>query len=415
MKTKLYLITNDFPFGKGENSFILPELSFLVKDFEVTIISTSLSEDRTADVDAEIKVIHYDRKEKLLRKLLDCASYLGHKACYKEMLDIFRSGGNVFGKLFESVLFYEEAKRFERYLRKNRIIDDNNSCVVYSYWYTFYCLTMTEYFKNKENIKLITRAHRYDLYDEGSRFGRQPFKKYMNNRMDYIVFIAEHGRQYFYQKYGRERKKEQYQLFRLGVEKPDPIVTGRHSNKFLMASCSLAISRKRIELIIEGLSQLSNERIRWVHFGDGPELNSIKQYADKLLGNKHNIEYEWMGYVDSNEIIKFYQKSEVDLFITTSASEGCPVSLQEAMSCGIPVIGTAVAEIPYMIEGNGILLDENPTGKDVAEAISHIYDLETEERIQMRKRSLELWDERFNLDKNADAFLNFLRRVSTEG
>ena len=44
---KLYLITDNFPFGKGEKSFIVPELNYLIQKFEVTIISTSTENNQT--------------------------------------------------------------------------------------------------------------------------------------------------------------------------------------------------------------------------------------------------------------------------------------------------------------------------------------------------------------------------------
>ena len=62
-----------------------------------------------------------------------------------------------------------------------------------------------------------------------------------------------------------------------------------------------------------------------------------------------------------------------DSFITTSSTEGLPVSIQEAMAAGIPIIGTNVGGIPEMIDGNGVLLSANPSNKEVAEAILRIY------------------------------------------
>ena len=38
-KTKLYLATNGFPWGKGEKSFITPEIPYLLDRFDLVIIS----------------------------------------------------------------------------------------------------------------------------------------------------------------------------------------------------------------------------------------------------------------------------------------------------------------------------------------------------------------------------------------
>lgn len=112
--------------------------------------------------------------------------------------------------------------------------------------------------------------------------------------------------------------------------------------------------------------------------------------------------------------MRFYSENYVDAFITTTASEGCPVSVQEAMAYGIPIIGTTVAEIPYMINGNGILLQEDPSEQEIAKAIEEIYDKGEQEIIQMREQSYQLWNANFNLDKNATRFVEFLGKLAED-
>lgn len=415
MKPILYLITNDFPFGNGEASFILPELPYLKEKFDVTIISHSLDDEQTCFLDEDIKVIHYNRKVSLIWKIFDSICYFGSFAAYREMLDIFKSGERIAGRLFESLLFFEEARRFKRFLLKNHVIDPEKPAIVYCYWFTYYCLTMTEFCRKHPAIKVITRAHRYDLYDEGSRYGRQPFKQYMNKWLDAVIFIAEHGRQYYINKYGVPQRTEQYQLFRLGVEpEGDKRKSDKQTKEFLLVSCSVVISRKRVPLIVDALVNISHFDIRWIHFGDGEDFDDLCRYAEERLGEKKNILYELRGYVSSEQIMRFYNENYVDAFITTTASEGCPVSVQEAMAYGIPIIGTAVAEIPYMINGNGVLLQEDPSEQEIAKAIEEIYDKGEQEIIQMREQSYQLWNANFNLDKNATRFVEFLGKLAED-
>lgn len=412
MKPNLYLITTDFPFGKGETSFVLPELPYLAEKFNVTIISNSLNKEQTTVLDDEVKVIHYNRKATLIQKIIDSICYLGSPAAYQEIIDIFRQKEKIVGRLFESILFFEEARRFRRFLSNNHVLDDREPAIVYCYWYTYYCLTMTEYCNKHSNIKVITRAHRYDLYDEGSRFGRQPFKNQMNRHLQAIVFIAEHGREYYIEKYGKPFAAEQYQLFRLGVKpQGERIMINNKEDEFLLTSCSVVIPRKRVELIVDALTQIAEFKIRWVHFGDGDDLEKLCRYANEKLSNMSNICCDFKGYVEPEQIMKFYEENYVDAFITTSASEGCPVSVQEAMAYGIPIIGTAVAEIPYMIKGNGILLSENPSATEVGDAIKNIYHRTPLELTAMREQSFCLWRDNFNLEKNATDFANFLMEI----
>ena len=80
----------------------------------------------------------------------------------------------------------------------------------------------------------------------------------------------------------------------------------------------------------------------------------------------------------------------------------------EAMSYGIPIIGTRVGDIPYMIDKNGLLLAENPSVSDISEAIREIMDAGSEKEESMRQASFKLWEENFNVDKNVPRFIQEL-------
>lgn len=118
--------------------------------------------------------------------------------------------------------------------------------------------------------------------------------------------------------------------------------------------------------------------------------------------------YNFKGKVDNREVIEFYKSNKVSAFITVSSTEGCPVSIMEAMSYGIPIIGTRVGDIPYMIDKNGLLLSENPSVSDISEAIREIMDASSEKEESMRQASYKLWEENFNVDKNVPRFIQEL-------
>lgn len=412
MKKKLYLITTDFPYGQSEASFILPELPYLQAKFDVTIISTSLKTEQTTILPNDIKVIHYERKATVLQKLWDSVCYFGCKDSYLELWDMIRTG-KIRKGFIESVLFFEEAKRFRRYLKRENVIDTNETVVIYTYWFTYYCLTLAQMYGKISNVKLVTRAHRFDLYDEGYRGNRQPFKRQMDKMFDDIVFIAEHGRQYYMEKYGDKAASGKYKLFRLGVKPTGQMLIRPEGEKrpFLLVSCANVLPRKRVELIVEALARIDDIEIKWVHFGDGIGFGELKEQCVQKLKPLTNIEYDLMGHVSGDAVMQFYENNYVDAFITTTASEGCPVSVQEAMAYGIPVIGTAVAEIPFMIKGNGVLLHENPEVEEIVQAIRMIAGMDADEAAKMRQRSFSLWKQEFNIDINATNFVAFLEQL----
>ena len=165
-------------------------------------------------------------------------------------------------------------------------------------------------------------------------------------------------------------------------------------------------------LIIEGLARIKDIRIRWTHFGTGSHYDETEKYAEKLLGDKENISYEMTGFVPVEEIMRFYGENRIDCFLTTSSTEGSPVSVQEAMSFGIPVIATAVGELPNMIDDSGILLPENPQAQDVSGAITRLYHMPDEEMVKMRANARALWEQKYNADENAEKFVRMLKEIN---
>ena len=76
--------------------------------------------------------------------------------------------------------------------------------------------------------------------------------------------------------------------------------------------------------------------------GDGPERDGLESYASEIgvsnqvrfLGNRSDIP----------EIL-----SASDFFMLTSDNEAAPVSIMEAMSCGLPVVASDVGSVHEMV------------------------------------------------------------------
>lgn len=173
----------------------------------------------------------------------------------------------------------------------------------------------------------------------------------------------------------------------------------------MLVSCSGAIPLKRIELIIEGLANVrlrQNQRIRWVHIGDGESWDDLRQLADRKLGNKESVEYCFMGQMPNESVLEYYRQQYVGCFITTTETEGgAPVAVQEVLSFGVPVIATRVGELPLMVQNNGIIVSERADGAEVGEAIDQMMSLYgTENYWDMCRNALSKFDLFFNAERN---------------
>ena len=116
------------------------------------------------------------------------------------------------------------------------------------------------------------------------------------------------------------------------------------------------------------------------------------------------ITVEFKGRVPNVEILDFYKNNQVDLFMTTSAMEGLPMTLIEAASFGIPLLGTNVGGIPEIInDQTGMLIPEYPDPLAVADMIED-FKLDHGNSILFRRSVKECWKNNFESMKNYTEF-----------
>lgn len=413
MKKKLIISTETFPYGKGEKTFILPELEKLAKIYDITIVSHAhadilLDTQDITKLPPEINVINISLSINIIQRFLYVLRYLLDADGWREITDIIKSKEKILSRIYQSIGFYALASENLSQMEKKGILNNTESTVYYTFWFYYYTYSLTKKRKKYKNMKIVTRTHGFDLYNERYTGGRQPFKRIMTENIDKIIFIAEAGKKY-YEKVYEKNNAGKYIVSRLGTKERDKLsVQNNCEDIFRLVSCSSVIPLKRIQLIIDALALLENERVDWLHFGDGADYLKIKKYAEEQLSTRENISFQLMGFMTNEKILEYYENNRVDCFITTSSTEGIPVSIQEAMSLGIPVIGTDVGGISEMIDGNGELLDANPDTHEIAEAIRRMYYLEDEERNKLRNRSYEIWKNLFWEEKNVNEFIHIL-------
>jgi glycosyltransferase involved in cell wall biosynthesis len=92
--------------------------------------------------------------------------------------------------------------------------------------------------------------------------------------------------------------------------------------------------------------------------GDAPEKNS------------HDVIF--LGKLDPNNMAQIYQAA--DIFVLPSESEGFPLSIQEAMACGLPIITTNDKGYErYALDKRYVYLIDNPTDASTRQAIEDIF------------------------------------------
>ena len=421
MKKKLILATNSFPYNTGEKAFILPELNRLRERYDITVISHADAEQRKLDyVEPEIlkgiQVLCFPRPViRFKDKVRALFSYLLSVDGRQEIREIWKCREDRRERIYQSLAFYAQSLADQKELRASGMFSGAGPVIYYSFWNTYYCYSAVRERRRHPNVRVFSRLHGFDLYHERVPGDRQPLKHQMEAGTDGLLFLGDFARQY-YQERIRESRSSDVPLYvcPLGIEAPARRMPPREDGIFRVLSCSAVIPLKRVERIVDGLAAVKAEegRVHWTHIGGGEGLENLRKYAAERLKDKENIQYTFAGQMEHEEVVRYYETEQVDCFITTSATEGVPVSVMEAMSYGIPVIATSVGGIPEMVQGNGILLSCDPSGKEVAAALDKLCRLDVEEMIVRKDRSYELWEQSFAIETTARRLMDILETES---
>lgn len=371
---KLTIITRRFPYFYTE-AFLESEYPYLKSSFdELFFIPIFKGKVRECCRDARIIDTYntlYSRRISFLKTLVSIHFY---KSVLNNFSKILKK--NFFFKLIHQDVHFRILREV---INRNQEVFSEDS-IIYSYWFdsqVYALLKLREIYGFK--YKVITRAHRYDVYDED---GEMPNRAYCLKNIDKVYPISQDAIRTFTEKYGNNDK---FVLARLGVKNPGILAKASlKSNDIHVLTVSQTSVRKRIMLVLETLKKMAvvhpNLNIYWTHFGDGPLDNELNEKVTEY--QSHNFNVKLMGRVSNSDILKYYSTQEVDLFINLSSSEGVPVSVMEALSYGIPVIATDVGGTAEILRSkNGILLPANPTIENVINAyekfISKQYDRKT--------------------------------------
>ena len=158
---------------------------------------------------------------------------------------------------------------------------------------------------------------------------------------------------------------EQARRWRIPAEKVRVILNGVDMARF--KACSQCFRNERI--VIGSVGRLTRQkgyhdflraaakvsqacpRARFLLVGDGPQRGALEAEAEQL-GISHLVTFA--GQRDPVEA----SYAEMDLFVSSSLSEGLPVAVLEAMASSLPVVATAVGASGEVIENekSGLLV-----------------------------------------------------------
>jgi glycosyltransferase involved in cell wall biosynthesis len=288
----------------------------------------------------------------------------------------------------------------------------NEGTIVYTYWLGGATWGAALARKTLGGLRVISRAHGYDLYCERHVPKYLPLRHVILAGVNEVHAVSEHGAAYLCECWPEHRNR--IRVSRLGVADPGFVTSPSRDGALRVVSCSFLIPLKRIDLLVDALAELARRnpgrRILWSHIGDGPLAQQLLAQAEDRLSNR--IEYRFVGVLANPDVIRFYRENPVDVFVNVSTNEGIPVSVMEAQSCGIPVVATAVGGTPEIVnEDNGILLPPDPAPAEVAGALEMF--MGGDAAAERRRNSRIIWQSFYSAERNYPRFHEALAGCGT--
>lgn len=407
--TTIVLFTQWFPYNKlHEQSFLAEELVYLRRHFEEVILVPKLIEGDLYEVPEGITV------DTSLAERIQQMTWGVKISCLTSPLFI----REILGPGRDRLKFrFALAKMLVAQTTKRWLIGKfghrKNALILYSFWMDSQALGALLSRSRLPAAKVITRCHNYDIYgNEGNRF-YVPYFRYSYPRFDAVFPDSLPGEEYLRAHVPGIHLKPGI----MGVSDPGFVNEGSGDGVFRIISCAYMIERKRVSLFAHSLLLFARKypdiQLEWYHIGEGPELEAVREVETDLADTKCAMFL--LGNMDNADMLQFYHDTPLDVFVNTSTHEGTPVSLMEAISCGIPLLVSDCGGNVVMAEkGGGLSFPVSANESEIAERLHAVIAEWSSDKNQWKQRkdsARATWERYYNSDRNYTEFCEELKNL----
>jgi glycosyltransferase involved in cell wall biosynthesis len=414
-KSYLILLAHSYPYtGASEQTFLTPEIQYLARAYEVIAVP-GRREGTKLEVPAGVTV---DESYAEMMRVQPTVMQSIFKAMRSSLLygELLRRPSVLFQllSLKRLVAYADKAERTKQwacdFVKREGL--DARACIFYTFWFDATTTGIGLARDCAGPLVVVSRAHGNDLYEERHVYNYIPCRAQSIQLLDGVFPDSDAGRDYLLHKYAKCAAT--CETARLGVEDPGFVASKSRDGVVRIVSCSFMVPVKRVDLILQGIGVAAKRRpdlqFQWHHFGTGPLRETLEEQAETL---PTNCTWHLPGYLSVDHLMQHYRDSPVDLFINASSTEGTPVAVMEAISCGIPVAATAVGGNPEIVSTrNGLLLSANPTPDEIASAILSIAD--DPAVAEKRQGSRSTWQEKYDSKRNFQTFIATLTNLRAQ-
>jgi len=178
---------------------------------------------------------------------------------------------------------------------------------------------------------------------------------------------------------------------------PSQIVRVKSNPKNIILQIGWLVPWKGFKLAVDALPKVLEEfDVTLVHIGPWVDENYLKE-VKSLIKNKHlEPKVKLLGKAPYEEVKGWYSKAKMVLVLEIWQNMS-PYALLESMLSGKTIVASKIGGIPEILGGTGILFD--PESDELAEKIIFALKHSNEFGKKARKRALNIFDEKKNVNK----------------
>lgn len=412
LKRDLVLLTNYYPFDKGEE-YLESEIPILADSFESVVVvplMTTASSTQTRMLPPGVRLVHPMAGRTLSQRMVDLARQASPSQTRPTFSAARRLARHPIRRSFDTYLMSRTRAALAKLLQYEEDIRPagQRPVTIYSYWFYLTAAVGAELkrrWETEQEVWLVSRGHGYDVNVNASAVGYLPLREHLLEQVDALHPVSDTATDYLRRTYPSYAGK--ISTRRLGSPGHGEQITARQKPLHIVTVSTIR-PLKRLDLVGEAVQRLkaTYPDIRWTHLGGGRTSGAQKltAYWEDTLG-KATVDF--VGHLSNAEVHRWYCQNPATVFVNASTSEGVPVSIMEAMSYGLPVIATDVGGTrelftPSMLCG---LVPSDVTAVGLAAAVRSVMHQSEEEYRSAARTSQHAWAQSWHAENNFRSFV----------
>lgn len=408
----IVLLTNVYPTGAvTEASFIEPELDALRRKFDRVIVAPVFDYGARQQIPCpEVEVdLSLAEPISLLRRI-GRLRFLASLSVLREVPRIFhrlRSLRRGAGQCFYYMNVRCMHRKLLRWMKRRQI--DPAETLFYTFWFDFPTVALARISADC-GATVISRAHRYDVYDNFHPNRPPELRRFALEHLSALYVVSQAGADALNRLYpGFE---DRIKVRHLGSSKPEPDILSRPNDPDSGCMTFLSVSRvvpgkgviRNLAFTAAVARRYPDRTIRWIHVGDGPEMENLRSQCDRARAELPNLTIEFPGTLPNSEVHSLYRSEKIDWLMLFSDSEGLPIAICEGLSYGVPVIATAVGGVPEIVTPEaGVTVAPDAVSDEIVDRVAGYFD-RPESCLELRRTAYERWKRLFSSDALREHF-----------